>query len=298
MEMPEPEAGWLRHPVFYNPTDNAVFLVVMSDVLIRVSSAQWAHRSPFIKTLMHGHLGKPGEGESDKCPIPLLVGTMPEYEDFLTIIFPRCARDIGAMSEREPRELLAIFKLTSYFDMHEDHSLAYDALTAHPNFDPAYKLLSGHKLKIPEWRDPALRALLSIGTDKLSAQQKEWLHGFEVDGQAFYLTLAELRAWLFRNRLEITETYAQCQKHVTCRSHALCESTWSRIWTGFVRHWLHSSSGCSEERAREILRAADIDGLGPCLHGMRDSLTEKALLQEEEKIQLLLHMLESASHSS
>ncbi|KZV88529.1 hypothetical protein EXIGLDRAFT_772642 [Exidia glandulosa HHB12029] len=231
--------------------------------------------------LPSGLASGPQEGSDDSCPIPLNVGTVDEFDWFLPLIFPRCAADYRPMIERSPVELLAIYKLTDYFQMHDDHNLCFNALTVHPDFDPALKLYSAQIHNMKEWREPAVAALLTIGTDNLSSEQKQWLHAFNVDGEPFYCLLAEKRFYLLRKRIELAEENAECVQHESCNKlrHVACTTTWRDFWAfGVIPHWLNSAEPCTEAHVRKILGDVKVHKLDihpPCWYGMVSAMTEE-----------------------
>lgn len=196
------------------------------------------------------------------------------------------------MADRSPEELLAIFKLTHFYQMHDEHALCHAALTNHPNFDPAHKLLSAQNLAIAEWREPALRALLHIGTDKLTAEQKVWLHSFELEGHAFYVVLAETTYSMLRHRLQVAERFVKPLQDDTCVQHERCITNWGTAWTrGFLPHWLHSSKGCTEEAAIAMLKATSITMFAPCRLTTLVKLEESVFVEEKKKVAALLERL-------
>ncbi|EJD49458.1 hypothetical protein AURDEDRAFT_161566 [Auricularia subglabra TFB-10046 SS5] len=266
-----------RHPIFYYPRDSTIFLVTESNVLLRLSVDQFSRRSPMIdQMLKSAGTASPTEGADDDHPIPLIFGTIEEYEYFLPLIYPQGEESL-IISELEPLALLAIYKLTDYYQMEKEQQRCLQTLSSMAAFDPAHKLLASHEFKVHEWRRPAVDALLRLGVDNFSPEQKRRLHGFNVHGLPAYCLIAQLSARIARHRLQVAEGYAEPLQNDNCVRHDVCTEIWQDAWrNGFLPHWLHSSSPCTENDVLDMVNSVTLPRMHAfCLRDTREKLARR-----------------------
>lgn len=169
------------------------------------------------------------------------------------------------MSNRTPDQLLSIYQLSDFYEMDEEHRQSFAALSIHPDFDPAHKLFAASTLGVSQWTRPAIDQLLNRLPHRWTNAQRDWLAKVTVNGYPCHLRLAELMCRIYNNRLVVATVGADVEKHDACRSHEKCVEAWTIAWrNGFLPHWLHPTTPCTEASAQQLLAAAHLDMSATC----------------------------------
>lgn len=256
----------LRHPQYYFKDGSMIIFVSgpfstltclthifvkCAGTLYNIHQSVFEQRSRVIADLMNLPQGECSnlEGKSDEHPIVLAGLQASEFEFLLVYMYNQsvCFRGIlssfcdlalrvvVSQQEAEPSipYLVALMKMSGFFEVPDARSFAIKNLERHAEFSPALQLQLARQYDVAQWLEPAFRALVWTPLKKITVEDAA-----TIGGTAYYV-LSQTKVRID----DLIRAIAYCPPPLVpgfCDDPERCELHWNNAWwQGYAKVLLH-----------------------------------------------------------